>query len=231
MTALRLYADSADLDAVERLLSDGLVRGVTTNPTILARCGWSASDRPELAARWLDAGAEEVFFQAVGDSVQEMLADADRIRDLGAVVKVPAVRTGWTVARRLADDGWPTLVTAVYTVAQAACAGSVGAAYIAPYLGRLGDRGVDGHELIAQMAAALAGTPTRPLVASVRTSADVARLVLTGVRHVTAAPQVIGACFLDEDSEGDARVFAADAGRAPRPVGDANGQIRTSPQR
>ena len=149
-----------------------------------------------------------------------MLTDADRIRELDAVVKVPAVRTGWTVARRLADDGWPTLFTAVYTVAQAACAGSVGATYIAPYPGRLGDRGADGHELIAQMAAALAGTPTRPLVASVRTSADIARLVLTGVRHVTAAPQVIEACFLNEDSESDARAFATDAGGAPWPVGE-----------
>jgi transaldolase len=231
VTPLRLYADSADLHAVERLLTDGLVRGVTTNPTILAGCGWTAADRPELAARWFDAGAEEVFFQAVGDSVQEMLADADRIRALHAVVKVPAVRAGWTVARRLAADGWPTLVTAVYTVAQAACAGSVGASYIAPYLGRLGDRGVDGHELIAQMAAVLAGTPTRPLVASVRTSADVARLVLTGVCHVTAAPHVIEACFLNDDSESDARTFATDAGPALGPAGEPNGQIRTSPQR
>ncbi len=211
--ALRLYADSADLDDVDSLLSDGLVRGVTTNPTILARSGWSVRDRPALAVRWLDAGAEEIFFQAVGESVEEMLADARRIRDLGAVVKVPAVHTGWVVARRLADEGWPTLVTAVYSVAQAACAWSVGAAYFAPYLGRLCDRGVDGHALVAQMAAALSGAPTRPLVASVRTADDLARLVLAGVRHVTAAPDVVRACYLDEASEEAAALFAIHGAR------------------
>lgn len=214
MGALRLYADSSDLHAVGSLLADGLVRGVTTNPTILARSGWTASDRAELASRWLDAGAEEIFFQAVGDSVEEMLEDANRIRGFGAVVKVPAVHPGWVVARRLADDGWPTLVTAVYTVAQAACAGSVGAAYIAPYLGRLCDRGVDGYARVAEMTAALSGTPTRPLVASVRTADAVARLVLTGVRHVTAAPDVVRACYLDEASEEAAAFFAAHAAEA-----------------
>ena len=211
MNALRLYADSADLDAIEPLLGNGFVRGVTTNPTILARAGWTSADRPALARRWLDAGAEEVFFQAVGDSVEEMASDAARIQDLGAVVKVPAVHAGWIVARRLGEAGWPTLVTAVYTVAQAACAGSMHARYIAPYLGRLCDERVDGHTLIARMTTALVGTSTVPLVASVRSSEDVGRLVLAGVRHITAAPAVVNACFFDEASQAAADVFASDA--------------------
>ncbi len=94
--ALRLYADSADLDDVDSLLSDGLVRGVTTNPTILARSGWSVCDRPALAVRWLDAGAEEVFFQAVGESVEEMLADARRIATSVPSSRCPrSTRAGW----------------------------------------------------------------------------------------------------------------------------------------
>jgi transaldolase len=214
VNALRLYADSADLDAIEPLLGDGFIRGVTTNPTILARAGWTAEDRPLLARRWLAAGAEEVFFQAVGDSVEEMAADAARIQDLNAVVKVPAVHAGWAVARRLGEAGWPTLVTAVYTVAQAACAGAMQATYVAPYLGRLSDQGVDGHALVARMTSALAGTPTMPLVASVRSPDDVGRLVLAGVRHITAAPPVVHACFFDAASEAAADVFAAAEGLA-----------------
>ncbi|MGG1910117.1 hypothetical protein AB1285_24715 [Microbacterium sp. NRRL B-14842] len=68
MTAIapRLYVDSADTDRVARLLSAGVVHGVTTNPTILERGGRTAGEIPDLYARWVEEGAREVFFQTWG---------------------------------------------------------------------------------------------------------------------------------------------------------------------
>lgn len=211
MRELRLYADSADIAQIEPLLRDGLIAGVTTNPTILRRCGWRAADQAALAERWQGAGAAELFFQVVGDDTEAMLADAYRIAGMGAAVKVPATRDGYAVVARLAREGIPTLLTAVYTPAQAVYAGAVGATYIAPYLGRMNDRGMDGFAVIAEMVRVLAHTETEALVASVRTPEDVARLALDGVTRITAAPAVLTACMTNEVSEDSARVFAEDA--------------------
>lgn len=209
---LRLHADSADLAAVEPLLREGLVRGVTTNPTLLARAGRSAEDRAELARKWHEQGAEEVFFQAVGQDADALLADAEAIAELGCVVKVPATRAGFATARQLADQHVPTLVTAVYTTAQAIVAASLGVSYVAPYLGRLDDGGVDGAALIGAMQRAVAQTETRLLVASVRSPDDVERLVAVGVSDITAAPTVWLDCLSSPESDRAVADFDRDAG-------------------
>lgn len=210
--SIRLHADSADVAAISPLLHDHLIAGVTTNPTILARSGRTFDDIEELADRWHGEGASELFFQAVGRTTDELLTTGRQIADLAAVVKVPATREGFAAAATLAAGGVSTLVTAVYSVAQAVAAGAIGATYIAPYLGRLNDRGVNGFEVIEQMRVALDRTPCRILVASVRSPQDIERLVGSGITDITAAPDVIEACLRDDESEAAAAQFLADAG-------------------
>lgn len=209
---IRLHADSADVAAISPLLHDHLIAGVTTNPTLLARSGRSFDDIEELADRWHGEGASELFFQAVGRTTDELLATGRHIAELGAVVKVPATREGFAAAATLAAGGVPTLVTAVYSVAQAVVAGAIGATYIAPYLGRMGDQGIDGFALIDQMRLALEQTPCRILVASVRTPQDIERLVCAGITDITAAPAVISACVQHDVSDASSAQFLTDAG-------------------
>jgi transaldolase len=207
----RFYADSADVDAVSPLLVDGLVRGVTTNPTILERGGRTVGDIPELYARWDQEGAREIFFQSWGADAAELVENGRRILRLGdkAVVKVPATRAGFAAAATLAGGGAPVLLTAVYSLAQAVAAAAIGVRYIAPYLGRLRDAGRDGTAEIRAMQALVAGSGTDVLAASIRTPADFVDLAAAGVPCFTAAPAVLLAALQCDMSDRAAADFDA----------------------
>lgn len=209
--APRLYVDSADVDRVGELLRAGLVAGVTTNPTILERSGVRLGEIPDLYQRWVDEGASEVFFQTWGTDASAMLRHADGILALGdrVGVKVPATREGFAATRSLVDAGATVLVTAVYSVAQALAAASYGARYIAPYLGRLRDAGLDGSGLIARMQAVCEGSGTDVLAASLRSPDDIVELRLAGVPYFTAAPDVVLALLQDDVSDRSAEEFEA----------------------
>ncbi|WP_298037475.1 transaldolase family protein [uncultured Microbacterium sp.] len=209
--APRLYVDSADLDRVGRLLSAGVVHGVTTNPTILERGGRTAAEIPELYARWESEGAREIFFQTWGTTRDELLRNAEGIRALGdrVAVKVPATSAGFAAASALVADGASVLITAVYSVGQALAAAGIGARYIAPYLGRLRDAGVDGETLITRMQAVCADSATDVLAASLRTPEDIVALRLAGIPFFTAAPDVLDALLHDPVSDSSAAEFDA----------------------
>lgn len=209
MTGPRLYVDSADVDRVDALLAAGVVRGVTTNPTILDRAGRAAADIPELYRAWAARGAEEIFFQTWGGDAAAYRAHADEILELGdrVAVKVPATAEGFAAAQALVRDGATVLVTAVYSVAQALACASIGVRYIAPYLGRLRDAGLDGAALIARMQQVCDGSGTDVLAASLRSPEDIVALRLAGIRCFTAAPEVIDALLRDPVSDSSAAVF------------------------
>lgn len=209
MSAPRLYADSADVDAVAPLLRGRIVRGVTTNPTILERAGRGVDDIPELYAAWRDAGAEEIFFQSWGRDEATLERRARDILALGdrAVVKVPATAVGFPVAARLAAEGHPVLLTAVYAVPQALAAAAAGIDYIAPYLGRLQDAGHDGVAVIAAMRRQCDGSGTEVLAASLRDPAALVALREVGVTCFTAHPSVLAATLVDDASDAAAAVF------------------------
>lgn len=211
MTAPRLYVDSADVERVERLLSAGVVHGVTTNPTILERGGRTASEIPALYERWVGEGAREVFFQTWGGDRDSYLRNADGIRALGdrVAVKVPATAEGFAAASALVRDGATVLVTAVYTVAQALACASIGVRYIAPYLGRMRDAGLDGSALIARMQAVCADSETNVLAASLRSPDDIVGLREAGVPYFTAAPDVLDALLFDSVSDSSSAEFDA----------------------
>lgn len=208
-TDLRFYADSANVQEIAPLLDGALIRGVTTNPTILAKANKSVDDIEELYRIWQSAGAEEIFFQTWGKDSTQMMANAQRIAELGEeiVVKVPATSVGFPVAAHLVRSGTPVLLTAVYSPSQALAAASIGARYIAPYLGRLEDSNRDGVALIGQMQRLITGTGTDVLAASLRTPAAIVDLAEQGVRFFTASPPVLWAVLSDADSDRSAAVF------------------------
>lgn len=217
MTALapRLYVDSADTDRVSSLLAAGVVHGVTTNPTILERGGRTAAEIPDLYARWTEEGAREIFFQTWGGDTAAFLRNAEGIRALGerVVVKVPATRDGFAAASALVRDGATVLVTAVYTVGQALTCASIGVQYIAPYLGRMRDAGIDGDAVIARMQEVCVGSSANVLAASLRSPEDITGLRLAGVPYFTAAPDVIEQLLFHEVSDSSAAEFDAAMGR------------------
>jgi transaldolase len=209
--APRLYVDSADVDRVSRLLAAGVVHGVTTNPTILERGGRTAAEIPDLYARWESEGAREIFFQTWGGDTASFLRNAEGIRALGdrVAVKVPATADGFAAASALVRDGATVLVTAVYSIAQALACASIGAHYIAPYLGRMRDAGIDGDAVIARMQEVCDGSGSNVLAASLRSADDITGLRLAGVPYFTAAPDVIDQVLFHEVSDSSAAEFDA----------------------
>ena len=227
MNPFHLYLDSADLSEIRSCLPHPVVHGVTTNPTLLKRAGVTRAALPGLLTQLLKLGAKQVQAQVQAADVDGMLADAEALLkpfDSGQlVVKIPATRAGFQAGAQLTARGVPVTYTAVYAAEQAHFAAQLGAAYAAPYLGRLDDSGVDGLGLIAQMQSLVAGSgaATRLLVASIRSRE--AYLALLGLRvgSITIPPRLF-AELLDHEATlsaergflADAN-FAADAGSKP----------------
>lgn len=208
---MRLYLDTADRVAAESLLATGLFTGVTTNPTILQRASKGVADLRDIYRWAIDAGAREVFLQAWGEDPATLVERGQQLRDLGreVVVKFVATRAGSTACAALAARGVPTLLTAIYDPGQAIVAAAAGATYIAPYLGRLNDAGRDGiaevlamHELLVAT-----GSPTKVLLASIRSVPDMVAVARHGVDCFTMAPSVAERFFTDPTTAEAARTF------------------------
>lgn len=217
MRPMHLYLDSADLAELRTCLPHPVVHGVTTNPTLLKRAGVTRAALPALVEQLLKLGARQVQAQVHAADVDGMLADAQgllKLADPGQmVVKIPATRQGLQAGAQLSAKGVPVTYTAVYAAEQAHFAAQLGAAYAAPYLGRLQDAGVDGLALIAQMQSLVerSGAATRLLVASVRTREAYLALLQLGVGSITIPPRLF-AELLDHPVTLDAeRGFLADA--------------------
>lgn len=219
MSAFHLYLDSADLGELQQCLPHPVIHGVTTNPTLLKRAGVSHAAVPGLLTRCLELGARQVQAQVSSPDVEGMLRDAEKLLagfDAGQlVVKIPATRAGFTAGAALSARDVPVTYTAVYALEQAHFARELGAAYAAPYLGRLEDSGVDGMALIAQMQAVMAAPGatrrTRLLPASVRSRAAYLALMQLGVGSITIPPRLFAELMDHEATLSAERGFLADA--------------------
>ena len=217
MTApFHLYLDSANLSELRACLPHPVVHGVTTNPTLLKRAGVGRDALAALLQTAIELGAKQVQAQVTAAQSDAMLEDAERLLrpfERGQlVVKIPATRDGLRAGAQLSARGVPVTYTAVYAPEQAHFAAQLGAAYAAPYLGRLQDGGVDGLAMIAEMQSLLNGSATRLLVASVRTRDAYLALLRIGVGAITIPPRLF-AELVDHDATLAAeRGFLADAG-------------------
>lgn len=217
MTPFHLYLDSADLTDLRQCLPHPVVHGVTTNPTLLQRAGVTRATLPALLTTCLELGARQVQAQVHAADTEGMLADAEHLlRDFDAgqlVVKIPATRAGFAAGAALSGRGVPVTYTAVYALEQAHFAAQLGAAYAAPYLGRLNDSGVDGMALIAQMQGLIAasGAATRLLPASIRSRQAYLDLLQLGVGSITIPPKLFAELLDHEATLAAERGFLADA--------------------
>lgn len=215
-----LYLDSADLADLKTCLPHPVVHGVTTNPTLLQRAGVGRAALPDLLKRCIDLGARQVQAQVYSSDADGMLEDARALLshfDPGQlVVKIPATRQGLDAGARLIAQGVPVTFTAVYAPEQAHFAAQLGAAYAAPYLGRLEDAGVNGLALIGQMQSLVAQRPssatrTRLLVASIRSREAYLSLLGLGVGAITIPPRLFAELLDHPATLAAERGFLADA--------------------
>jgi len=200
---LRLFLDSASLEDWQYWLPTGLFYGVTTNPVLLERAGLRCDHLAleQLAQKALSLGAREVQVQSWGRSEEAYIRNGHTIAGYGEamVVKIPTSEAGVRAARELIGQNIRVTMTAVYSPAQALLASALGAAYTAPYFGRMNDEGRDGFREIVAMQETVRrlGSSTRVLVASLRAAADVAKLAAAGCDTFTFPAKVAADFFGD----------------------------------
>lgn len=209
----RLFLDTADTKVWEELLPTGIFHGVTTNPTLLERSGEACTiENLHKMAKVALEYTDEFMCQAWGPTADELFACGmalsqparDRI-----VIKVPVTQTGVEAASKLIQANCRVCLTACYNHKQAMIASSVGAEYLAPYLGRMTDAGLDGAAECMKMQAITEGmkSETRILVASIRDVQTMVDLTASGMETFTFSPEVARELFVEPLTTEAAAVF------------------------
>lgn len=206
-----LFLDTTDTAVLKDWASTGLVDGVTTNPTLIAKSG-----RPMLEVIAEICGLVEgpVSAEVAATDVEGMLAEGRKLASIATnvVVKLPLTRAGLTATGEFAREGIQTNVTLCFSAAQALLAAKAGATYVSPFIGRLDDHGADGMALIHEIRAIYDNFDfdTEILAASVRTPAHVAAAAVAGADCATIPPSTFADLFKHPLTEKGLEMFMSD---------------------
>ena len=208
---MQLFLDTTDIGLLKELTATGLVDGVTTNPSLIAKSG-----RPmlEVIAEICELVEGPVSAEVAATDVEGMLAEGEKLAKVAAnvVVKLPLTRNGLIATAEFAVQGIETNVTLCFSAAQALLAAKAGATYISPFVGRLDDHGADGMGLIQEIRAIYDnyGFDTEILAASIRTPAHVTAAALAGADCATIPPAVFADLFKHPLTEKGLEQFMSD---------------------
>ena len=193
---MKIFTDTGSIKDIEALASLGILDGVTTNPSLMAKEKGEARKIIKEICRIVQG---PVSAEVVATDTEGMLREG---RDLASidphvVVKVPLTRDGIKACRILASEGTRVNVTLVFSATQALLAAKVGAAYVSPFIGRLDDVSTDGMALIEQIVEIFDNYEfsTEVLVASVRHPMHVVQAARLGADICTCPPAVIDSMF------------------------------------
>jgi transaldolase len=193
---MKIFVDSGNLREIEALAPLGILDGVTTNPSLLAK---ESGDPRGIIRRICEIVQGPVSAEVVATDAPGMIAEGRELAaiDDHVVVKVPFTREGVKAVRVLSDEGIRVNVTLIFSATQALFAAKVGAAYVSPFVGRLDDIASDGMNLIQQIVEIFrhADFATEVLVASVRSPMHIVQAARMGAHVCTCPAAVIEACF------------------------------------
>ncbi len=185
---MKFFIDSANVGEIKQALTWGILDGVTTNPSLVAK-----EKRPfiELVSEICKMVPGPVSLEAVSLTTKEMVQEGRKLAEIGknVVVKLPMTMDALSATQELAKDGIRVNMTLCFSPLQALLAAKAGAAYISPFVGRLDDVSQDGMELISQIVQIFQNYSfkTEVLVASIRNPIHVLESALMGA-HVATIP-------------------------------------------
>lgn len=209
---MKFFLDTADLGEIRDLAATGLVDGVTTNPSLVAKSG----------RKFLDAVREicamvpgPVSAEVTATDAPTMLAEGRKLAKIAknVAVKVPLTPDGLKTCRSLAQEGIMVNVTLCFSAAQALLAAKAGASFISPFVGRLDDVGQSGMTLISEIVTIYRQYPqfkTEVLVASIRHPMHVVEAAKLGAHVGTMPPQVLRQMFQHPLTDKGLTAFLAD---------------------
>ncbi len=213
---MKFFLDTANLDEIRQALDMGLIDGVTTNPTLVAREG--REFRP-LVAEICALVPGPVSLETVSPDASGMVAEARDLTTIGdnVVVKIPMTTEGLKAVRACAAEGIRTNVTLVFSALQALLAAKAGATYISPFVGRIDDTGTPGMEVIADIMEIKGhyGFASEIIVASVRHPVHVLESARMGADIATIPFKVIGQLARHPLTDKGIELFLADWQKVP----------------
>ncbi len=193
---MKLFVDTGNLKEIESLAALGVLDGVTTNPTLLAK---ESGDYRQILKQICQTVKGPVSAEVVATDTAGMIREG---RDLASidehiVVKVPFTKEGVKACRALSSEGKRVNVTLIFSATQAWLAAKVGASYVSPFVGRLDDIASTGMNLVREIVDIFDNFefPTEVLVASVRSPVHIVEAARMGADVVTVPAAVIEQCF------------------------------------
>ena len=190
---MKIFLDTADIDVIKEFKEMGLVDGITTNPTLVAKTGRKFDEVIQDICAVVDG---PVNAEVTSTTAEGILEEARVIRQWGeqTVIKIPMNREGLRAVWRLSEEGIPTTVTLIFSVPQAILAAKAGARYLCPFVGRLDDIASEGTSLLYDITTVLNQYPEwdcEVMAASVRHPIHVVEAARAGVDVITIPPKVI----------------------------------------
>ena len=189
---MKIFMDTANVEEIKQYVDWGVVYGVTTNPSLIAKSGRTQAEViPEIAA--LVSG--HVSAEVISTECAGMVEEARKLAKIAGnvVIKIPCIPEGLKAVKILSAEGIKTNVTLVFSMSQALLAARAGATYVSPFIGRLDDINQDGVKLVDNIVKAfkLYGIETEVIAASIRNIQHVEKVMLTGCQIATIPTKVL----------------------------------------
>jgi transaldolase len=214
---MKIFIDSGDIAEIKEAQSMGVIDGVTTNPSLLARAG---KPTKSVIAEICEIVDGPVSAEVIATDKDEILREGRELAKIhrNVVVKVPLIEDGLKAVRAFAEDGIATNVTLCFSASQALLAAKAGATYISPFVGRIDDAAGDGMELIQQIVAIYRNYDfdTQVLTASVRHPVHFVQAALLGSHAATIPLRVIKQLVKHPLTDVGLAQFLADAKKIPQ---------------
>ena len=209
---MKFFIDTADIDEIRRLAETGMVDGVTTNPSLVAKIGRSFT---EIIAEICAIVPGPISAEVTATDADGMIEEGRKLAAIAenVAVKVPLTVDGLSACKALADAGSMVNVTLCFSAAQAILAAKAGATFVSPFIGRLDDTGTDGMGLISDICEIYANYPdfeTQVLVASVRNPMHVVEAARLGADVVTIPPKILSQLYNHPLTDKGLAAFLAD---------------------
>lgn len=190
---MKFFIDTAEMSEIRELAATGLVDGVTTNPSLIAKSG---RDFMEVVAEICDVVKGPVSAEVTALDSEGMIKEGEKLAKIAdnVTIKVPLTMEGLKACRHFSDKGIMVNVTLCFSAAQAILAAKAGAAFVSPFVGRLDDIGQDGLQLIEDIVTIYDNYPqfsTEVLVASIRNPMHIVDAAKMGAHVSTIPPSVM----------------------------------------
>ena len=208
---MQIFADTADTKVLAELIETGLIDGVTTNPSLIAKSGRNILEVIKEICEMCDG---PISAEVAATDAPTMIKEGEKLAKIApnVVIKVPLTIDGLKATKAFSSQGLMTNVTLCFSVTQALLAAKAGATFVSPFVGRLDDVGADGMQLIHDIRQVYDNYSfdTEILAASLRNNDHVAQAAIAGADAATLPPQTFRDMFKHPLTDKGLQTFLAD---------------------